>query len=528
MNAVLHSLAAIMHKLSPAHMDYAAAAAAALVMDSMTRDANCPTASDRSLPAAIAPAVGVGWNRNVIAVITADSINKLMMMLRNSPLPRHRYDKLKDMFKTAFADVNSLLPEWAEWKQSDEVFMLDRRFSWGSIAKTISFLSARQSTDPGSLKALDSGAVESLAVLAPGAPPLRPLWRVALTVSAAVSPNDHLLLPENGMTSQVPKRAIKRSIWTIEKRNPGRPLIRKQLLAQASFARMGLSRRIRALRRLKSTPARANRVIQENPQLNLIKQVRGSLPSINSALNCYRQFAQLRNEPPSPSTERRVLDWSAVSNDTATFPQLHVSPAEGMLLLGHLYGLVCPGCQTCREGPYHGPWQELPIYEIIRSRPPLRIIAHESLRSEFAHAFLLSFLFSFRVPSETMQLRRAYRNDRMYEFFPHPENAVLGVRQVGGADFLVMKLSFRKNISRGVILKRPCFRGLGSRTARSSCPVHALWPAIKSRDVPCHLLFNQVNRRNFNRILKAFLTKLAALRLRAIGRTPSVAVQRKS
>ena len=121
----------------------------------------------------------------------------------------------------------------------------------------------------------------------------------------------------------------------------------------------------------------------------------------------------------------------------------------------------------------------------------------------------MSFLFSFRFPSETLQLRRAYRNDRLTEFPPQAEKALVGIRSVNGTDYLAAKMSYRKNLTCGVILKRPFFCGLGNALARLACPVHSLWPAIKARVPPGERLFVAVNRRNFNRRPKATLAILS-------------------
>ena len=110
----------------------------------------------------------------------------------------------------------------------------------------------------------------------------------------------------------------------------------------------------------------------------------------------------------------------------------------------------------------------------VRGRLLIRLIRSESIQSEFAQACLLSFLFSFRVPSETLQLRRSHRDDRLTEFSPHGKKALIGVRLVKGCPYLVAKLSSRKNLTCGVIMKRPCFCGLNTDTARLSCPAHSL------------------------------------------------------
>lgn len=55
-------------------------------------------------------------------------------------------------------------------------------------------------------------------------------------------------------------------------------------------------------------------------------------------------------------------------------------------------------------------------------------------------------------------------------FTPQPEKAIAGVRSVGGQDFLVAKLSSRKNLTIGVILKRPLLLRLGTRQGSPYMP----------------------------------------------------------
>ena len=138
----------------------------------------------------------------------------------------------------------------------------------------------------------------------------------------------------------------------------------------------------------------------------------------------------------------------------------------------------------------------------------LRIIEHDSAGIEFAQAGFFSFLFSLRVPSETLVLRRAYSSDPMETFCPHPDEALMGVRTVGGEPFLFAKFSWRKNMASGCILRRPCFCNLTNRKAALICPVHVSWPLIRCRVDPGKPIFSAVNRRNFNRILKVVLAKL--------------------
>ena len=135
----------------------------------------------------------------------------------------------------------------------------------------------------------------------------------------AVSPDEHLPIPDSGRAAEVPKKAAKRAQWSLGRTPPPRPIVRKLLGAPVSFARLGPAREIGVLKRLKSKPAQVRRFIKDNTQRNLLKQIRGSLPSVVSALNCHLEFSHLVDEDPFPATERRVLGWSSVFNDTGAY-----------------------------------------------------------------------------------------------------------------------------------------------------------------------------------------------------------------
>ena len=200
-------------------------------------------------------------------------------------MPRRHYERLADLFKAAISHPYSLIPEWAEWKHLADSFMLDRRFSQEDIANSVSFLTAKSVSDPGALALLDAGAVEIIAGEAPSAGPIRTLWRLARTSMTAVSSNEHLPIPESGWAAEVFKAAVKRCQWSPGRTFPPRPIIRRRLNAPVSLGNLGPAQKIGVLKRLKTKPTQARRFIRGNTQRNLLKQVRGSLPSVASALN---------------------------------------------------------------------------------------------------------------------------------------------------------------------------------------------------------------------------------------------------
>ena len=102
----------------------------------------------------------------------------------------------------------------------------------------------------------------------------------------------------------------------------------------------------------------------------------------------------------------------------------------------------------------------------IRSQLLAKIADRDSPGSEFAQASFVSFLFSSRVPSGALQMRRAYADDPLTVFSPQREKAITGVRFDGDEPFLIAMLAWRKNWPGGCILRRPCFFNLSNAKAK--------------------------------------------------------------
>ena len=496
-----------MPHLTPDHTNQAIAAAS-LVMGSINKAANDPKASARSLPRALVPAFGIAWNKEVTQALPRDSPNKLLLKLRNSPLPRWHYDRLADLFKAAYAHPYSLIPEWDEWKHLADSCVLDRRFSQGEIATSISFLTAKSVPGPGALAILDAGAVEVIAGAAPSAGPVRTLWRLARTSMTAVSSNEHLPIPESGRTAEVFKAAVKRCQWSLGRTLPSRPIIRRRMGAPGSFGRLGPAQKIGVLKQLKTRPAQVRRFIKDNTHRNLMKQVRGSLPSVASALNCYLQFCQLVDEDPFPVTEGRVLEWRSVFNDTGTYRNYTQHMQKVCYFLGMSTAWYTPAVKHVDKGLKKRQDLSFKSPNYVRSRLLIRLIRSESIQSEFAQACLISFLFSFRVPSETLQLCRPYRGDRLTESPPPGQESVdrgtPGERlPLPGREAFVSEEPNLRRYHETPLILRPEHR-YGSPGLPSTFLVAGREGSGSMRQTP----FQAVNIRNSNRTLKAIFARL--------------------
>ena len=82
----------------------------------------------------------------------------------------------------------------------------------------------------------------------------------------------------------------------------------------------------------------------------------------------------------------------------------------------------------------------------IYTRDLFRIIDGLGWDANFSKLAFVSFLFSLRVPSGALCLRRARETDQLAEFFHHLDNVTIGARICGGDPCLIIKMSWRKNL----------------------------------------------------------------------------------
>ena len=208
-----------------------------------------------------------------------------------------------------------------------------------------------------------------------------------------------------------------------------------------------------------------------------------------------------------------MLGLGAVFDDAATYNNYTVRLQKVCFYLGDSADWLTPASRHVPDGAKKCHCESFEFPNFTWAVRLLWLIRGVSIQSEFAQSRLFAFLFSFRVPSETTQLRRAYRDDRLTDHPPHlparpPKmgKASVGPRLVQGHEYMAAKSSPRNNLAPGAILKRPCFRGLGNDAARVTFPAHTLWPSIGARAHPGANFFCAANRRNFNRRMRSIFS----------------------
>ena len=117
-------------------------------------------------------------------------------------------------------------------------------------------------------------------------------------------------------------------------------------------------------------------------------------------------------------------------------------------------------------------------------------------------------MFLLRVQSEGIPAIRASSNDRILDRSPIKAQSLIGLRDIGGEDRLVLKLTKRKNNRYGSVLMRPCFCGGNIIGDTGICPVHDFWPAVRRHTAIGSALFPSLLKKNVNRVLKGTMCSL--------------------
>ena len=114
----------------------------------------------------------------------------------------------------------------------------------------------------------------------------------------------------------------------------------------------------------------------------------------------------------------------------------------------------------------------------------MSIILDHCWQSTVGTVAYLSFLFSIRAPSATLQLAIASPNEKLLKFSPQGPKSLICHRTYRDTAAMVIKFRFRKNVRGGCILIRPCLCTMVSPPNRTFCPVHGFWATNRGRLTP--------------------------------------------
>ena len=108
-------------------------------------------------------------------------------------------------------------------------------------------------------------------------------------------------------------------------------------------------------------------------------------------------------------------------------------------------------------------------------------------------------------------MRRVSTSGRLLRKSPIIDKEVIAIRDIDGEDMLFSKLRARKNVRRGAILTRPCFRSGNIIAVTGLCPDDDFSPAVSRATNVGSFHFDGIRRKNSNRSLKPSLASLEVI-----------------
>ena len=486
----------------------AAIAVAKLALNNLSKtlaDRNCGL---REIQTAVVPVFGIEWTRETVIGVKTTRINNILKRIKNSPAGPTCYARLEKLWLDSFINPIDPFPvKWVTWKNLLVKFGIysTRPYSvWMFMVRELADIAIN---DPFELAEFRRDQLYELKIASELLTPLGETWQAA---RIAFSKKEGF--PANNLTDmRVNQNSLIRTVSgkTLENSGPARKCrrLRHELALPSNYTKLGPAARIRALAASGAKPEQLNNFVAAGCQLNVLKQVGKSLKSVRSGIRCYLSFCSLMQLSPFPPSEGIVLQWSSIFGSTATFGLYVQHLLKACQLVGATTEWLSASIRSIARGLKRNRDISFRFHNFADFAMLLELLALEGWRSPFVRAAMLSFLFSLRVPSETLLLRRAYGNEPLLSFCRQETKARIGVRISNSVNILVAKFSYRKNIPSGCILRRPCICAPKTSAPHPFCPVHILWHHIRRTTLPGEHLFPELTQRNFNPTLKKTFAK---------------------
>ena len=455
------------------------------------------------------PVLGFHWNKQLMIKVGSGIINDFLHCVKGTSLAKDKISLIKQRFKGTFYEEIGPIPlHWELWRSLITIYLLYELTPFHEWMKIVASLESSYLFAPLDLAVLSY--LESLALdnHHESKGNIVILWQSALcwreknpadrTIAKNLQEVDLAKMIKQLRVDSVPETSYFKE-WDIERARLGLP---KDFSSRPPRAQMGL------LADTGADTAVLEHFLLLGTRVNYVRSVEGSLRCVSSGINSYASFCSLVCRPFLPPTEANVLHWSSIFRPGATYRNYLGHLKKACFLAGSPVDWytsavrdVSKGLRLAKKGSFKFP-------NFIYTQDLFRIINGLGWEDCFSKLAFVSFLFSLRIPSEALCMRQAHDSERLADFVPQGDKVLIGVRVCGGAPCLIVKMSWRKNIPGGCILKRVCLCSDSSRRARKICPPHRIWPLLRASGGPGELLFPEFTRHNVNRKLKFTLAKL--------------------
>ena len=198
-------------------------------------------------------------------------------------------------------------------------------------------------------------------------------------------------------------------------------------------------------------------------RINMLRSVASSLRCLSSGRNSYANFCTSLGRPFVPPTQDAVLIWSTIFAPGRTFRNYLGRLKKGCMLAGANLDWYAPEVKSASDGLRRAKRGQFAFRNFLFSKDLFATISTLGWERMPPQLIFIAFLSPLRIPPEALQLRMAFADDPIAEFVTQDEKALIGARPFEGADALVIKLSWKKNLGGCCILRRTRLCNLGLR-----------------------------------------------------------------
>ena len=475
------------------------------------KNANQTINSDNSKPeeikAALCPLETFDWDTLVIRRVGSGPLNKFLQNLRNAGYPKNAYTQLKNSILNGLREIEDELPKhWWLWSACIRQYKLSETMTWGNLTHLVRTVQLEFFDTPAILATATKPRVEAWAS-DPEFYGISLLWQCAKCFTA--DGNSGPVTPGVDPTTEARKIVTMIKHKTIDSTGYKKRDTELRALLQLpdNFDRLTPMAKTDALYISRASQHLKDEFFENGAKLNMLRAVQGSLRSVASGINNYLRYCTTNNATPFPPSTGTIRRWSTTFNPGKTFCLYTNHVRKAATLLGHDDSWFNSEIQLIAKGLRNAQDRSFAFPNYLMSADVLRVVWHQGTNQTGMIAYL-SYLFSLRVPSETLQLTVARHDEKLLQFKPQGPKAIIGPRTYNDTTALVIKFRFRKNIRGGCILIRPCLCAMVSQANRTFCPVHGFWASIRARLTPGELMFPTMSANMFNQRLKRVMCDL--------------------
>ena len=424
------------------------------------------------------PVLGFNWNKQLMIKVGSGVINDFLHCVKGTSLPKEKINSIRHLFKgTFYAEVGPIPLHWELWREVITSYLLYELTPFQKWMGLVSSLEASYIFTPLELAVLTY--LESLAVddhiSAKGSVVLlwqsTLCWREKHPTGPMIASNLKQLNIQK-MIKQLRVDSVEETAffkeWDEERARLGLPKDFDQLLPRA---------KISALAEIGADTAVIENFLLLGSRVNYVRSAQGSLRCVSSGINSYASYCTLTCKDFFPPSERNVILWGSTFKAGATFRNYLGHLKKACFLTGSPVDWYTPAVRDISKGLRLAKKCSFKFPNFLYTQDLFKIINGLGWEDTFSLLAFTSYLFSLRIPSEALCLRRARDSERLADFVPQADKALIGTRICGGATCLIIKMSWRKNLPGGCILKRVCLCADSSRRARKLCPLTGFGPS---------------------------------------------------